>query len=208
MYPEANQNSFLSEPLRLFQDYVGLKLHFGGELIWKKSMVLRIGEDQLLKRKDAYCFFQLSEQYDRETVIQMLISLFVRKRTAWIGEIFEEESVAFHKKRMAVIGSLKYAVRMDIERLVLFMAERKIDVRKLLLSDGQSPYIVTHQSDIIGGIHDETLALLNRAFKFCSQETIDPLWEERRLMLDKYSYWIDVDVEFLKHQCSMLVEAK
>lgn len=171
-------------------------------------MVLKLKEEQLLKRKDAYYFIQLAESHDREKIIQMLVSMFKRKRESWIGEVLEEENVDYHKKRMAVINSLKYVVRMDIERLVLFMEERKIDVRKLLLSDGQSPYIVTHQSDIIGGITDETLALLERAFKFCNQPTLDPLWEERKFMLGKYSSWIEADSEFLKQQFNRLVEAK
>jgi hypothetical protein len=207
MRTETSKNSFLSEPLRTFQDYVGLKLHFNGDLNWKRHMVLTLGEEQLLKRKDAYYFIQLAEQHDREKIIQMLVSMFKRKRDSWIGEILEEENVDYHKKRMAVINSLKYVVRMDIERLVLFMEERKIDVRGLLLSDGQTPYIVTHQSDIIGGVTDETLALLERAFRFCSQPTIDPLWEERKFMLGKYSSWIDADSEFLKQQFNRLVEA-
>jgi hypothetical protein len=207
MRTETSKNSFLSEPLRTFQDYVGLKLHFNGDLNWKRHMVLTLGEEQLLKRKDAYYFIQLAEQHDREKIIQMLVSMFKRKRDSWIGEILEEENVDYHKKRMAVINSLKYVVRMDIERLVLFMEERKIDVRGLLLSDGQTPYIVTHQSDIIGGVTDETLALLERAFRFCSQPSIDPLWEERKFMLGKYSSWIDADSVFLKQQFNRLVEA-
>jgi len=205
MRTETVPNSILSLPLRTFQDYVGIKLHFNGDLDWKRHMVLKLGEDQLLKRKDAYYFIQLSEQYEREKVIQMLVSMFKRKRASWIGEILEEENVDYHKKRMAVINSLKYVLRMDIERLVMFMEERKINVRTLLTSDGQSPYIVTHQTDIIGGVTDETLALVERAFKFCSQPSIDPLWEERRFMLGKYSSWIDVDGEFLKQQLNRLV---
>lgn len=205
MRTEAVTNSFLSKPLRTFQDYVGLKLHFNGDLDWKRHMALRLGEEQLLKRKDAYYFIQLAEQHDREKIIQMLISLFKRDRNSWIGGILEEENVAFHKKRMSIINSLKYAVRTDIERLVLFMEERKIDVRRLLTSDGQSPYIVTNQTDIIGGVTDETLALIDRAFKFCTQPSIDPLWEERRFMLGKYSSWIEVDGEFLKQQLDRLV---
>ena len=171
-------------------------------------MVLSLGEEQLLKRRDAFYFMQLAEQHDREKIIQMFVSMFKRKRDSWIGEVLEEENVEYHKKRMSVINSLKYVVRTDIERLVLFMNERQIDVRTLLLSDGQSPYIVTHQTDIIGGITDETLALIERAFKFCRQPTMDPLWEERKFMLGKYSSWIEVDGEFLKQQLNRLVEAK
>lgn len=208
MCAETVQDSLLSAPVRAFQDYVGIKLHFNGDLNWHPGMTLRIKEEQLIRRNDAYVFVSLAEKYNREQIIQMLVSMFKRKRESWIGEILEDENVAFHKSRMAVINSLKYVIRMDIERILLFMDERKINVRTLLMSDGQSPYIVTNQTDIIGGVTDETLALLDRAFKFCSQETIDPLWEEKKFTLSKYSSWIDVDSKFLKQQLNRLVEAQ
>lgn len=185
---------------------MGLKLHFTDNLVWRRDMKLKLGRDQLLKRKDAYVFLQMNEQEpNREDRIQRLISLFKRDKTAWSGAIFEEENTRFHKTRMAVIRSLKHVVRTDFDRLELFMLESKIDVRTLLLTDGQKPYIISHEHDIIGGITDETLALLDRGFKFCGQPSIDPLWEERAFMLDKYSHCIEVDSEFLKQQFNKLL---
>ena len=198
--------SDLEEAVVTFRDYVGLKLHFSDNLIWRRDMKLKLGQAQLLKRKDAYVFLQMNEQEpNREDRIQRLISLFKRDKNAWSGTIFEEDNIRFHKARMSVARGLKHVVRTDIDRLVMFMDENKIDVRKLLLTDGQKPYIISHEHDILGGITDETLALINRGFKFCDQETIDPLWEERAFMLNKYGYCIEVDSEFLKQQFNKLI---
>lgn len=205
MRATQSSESNLSDAVRTFQDYVGIKLHFNDHMIWKRDTVLRLKEEQLLKRKDAYIFLRLNEQVpEREDRIQRLISMFKKNKSAWSGSIFEEEYVLHHKRRMSVISAIKHAFRTDIDRLVMFMEESKIDVRKLLLSDGQKPYIISHEHEILGGITDETLALINRGFKFCNQETIDPLWEERSFMLNKYGYCIDVDISFLKQQYNKL----
>lgn len=197
----------LEDAVNAFQDYVGLKLHFTEDLVWKKDMRLKLKQEQLLKRKDAYVFLKFVEEVpDRNERQQRLISMFKYNPSAWSGSIFEEETLVRHKARMNVISAIKHVVRTDTDRLVMFMEERKINVRTLLLNDGQSPYIVQHGSDILGGVTDETLALIDRGFKFTKQETFDPLWEERSFMLHKYGYCIDVDGEFLKQQFNKLVE--
>jgi hypothetical protein len=87
------------------------------------------------------------------------------------------------------------------------MLDNKIDVKTLLKSDGQSPYIISNESDIIGGITDETLALLDRAFKFTEQETIDPLWDQRKFSLRKYRYLVEIDKAFYHEQLGILISA-
>lgn len=206
MRSTSSSSTDLEEAAKTFQDYVGIKLHFNDPLVWTRSTRLRLNVEQLLKRRDAYVFLKMNEQEaDREARVQRLFSLFKMNKGAWSGAIFEEEATAYHKKRMATISALKHVVRTDIDRIVLFMEERQIDVRKLLLSDGQRPYIVSHEHAILGGVTDETLALINKGFKFCSQTSIDPLWEERAFMLDKYSYCLEADSEFLKQQFNKLV---
>lgn len=205
----AYGNIDLREPLAAYRDYVGLKLHFNDQFVWHRDMRVNQKEEQLLNRKDAFLFIKFADnESDREKRIQKLISLFKNDKRAWIGQIFEEDQVAFHKRRMATIGALKYNFRTDISKIVNMMEEREIDIRRLLLNDGQSPYIIQNESSIPGGVSDETLALLERAFKFCSQPTIDPLWEERAFMLRKYQSWIDVDGDFLKQQLNRLVPAQ
>lgn len=205
MRAAANSYTDLESAAQTFQDYVGIKLHFNDHLVWNRNTRLRLKQEQLLKRKDAFVFLKMNEQEpNREDRIQRLISMFKRDKSAWSGAIFEEENTVFHKQRMTVVRALRHVLRTDIDRLVMFMEESKIDVRKLLLSDGQRPYIISHEYDIIGGITDETLALLNRGFKFCNQESIDPLWEERAFMLNKYGYCLEVDSAYLTQQFNKL----
>ena len=208
MRSAANLNPNLDGAVQTFRDYVGLKLHFNDPFIWHRGFKSRIGEEQLLKRKDAYIFVRMADEIpDREERIQKFISAFKQNPQTWVGEIFEEEQKEYHKKRMSVVNALQYSFRTDIDKIVTLMQDNQIDVRKLLVSKGDVPYLIKNESEIPGGIKDETLALIERAFKFCSTDTIDPLWQRRAFMLGKYHYWLKVKDEFLDQQLSKLVTA-
>lgn len=160
-----------------------------------------------MSRKDAFVFFDLADRFSREENIQIWISLFKQNQKGQCGNVLEEEYKEYHKDRLRIINSIKYSFRTDIERLKMFMLDNKIDVKTLLKSDGQSPYIITNESDIIGGVTDETLALLDRAFKFTEQETIDPLWDQRKFSLRKYGYLVEIDKAFYHEQLGILISA-
>lgn len=205
MSANKEKHAILNDALSRFQDYVGLKLHFNSDLIYKGEFRGNLKQEQLMARKDAYLFFQMAEETTRESGKQVLISLFRQNPKAWIGDYLDEDAIEFHKKRMKVISSIKHSFSTDIERLKMFMVDKGIDLKTLLKSDGQSPYIITNYSDIIGGVTDETLALLDRAFKFTKQESIDPLWDQKKFSLSKYGSLIEIDRDFFLKQLDNLI---
>lgn len=196
--------------LRTLQDYVGLKLHFTGDLVFRRDMKFRFDESTLMKRKDAFMFYAMvDKEPDREVRLQRLISGFKMNPKMWIGEIEDMELKEYHKQRMRIIGALKYSFRTDVERIVRYMEENKVGVRELLRADnGMAPHIITHMDEIDGGVTDETLSLLDKAFKYTKFDASDPLWEDKRFMISKYHYWLDIEGEFLKQQLSKIIEAK
>lgn len=206
MRTSSDPDTRLENAVQVFRDYVGLKLHFNDQFVWHRGFRSRLGRDQLIKRKDAYMFIKTAEEMpDREKRIQVFISAFKKDPKAWIGDIYEEDHQSYHKKRMAVVNSLRYSFSTDIDKIVMFMEERKIDVRGLLASKDKPPYIIRHESDIPGGVKDETYALIEKAFKFCKLGQGDPLWERRSFMYSKYHYWLNIDPEFFDQQLSKLV---
>ncbi|AKO61712.1 hypothetical protein CPT_Mendera_065 [Stenotrophomonas phage Mendera] len=208
MYSRADSHSVLSGAVQAFQEYVGLKLHFNKDLVWRRGMRFNQDESTLLKRKDAMFFRQFADKYpDSEDRIQRYVSALKRDQNAWIGEMLDMENVEYHKQRMRVIGALTYNLRTDIDRLVTYMDENGVDIKKLLKSDGTRPYLITVMSEIEGGISDETLALMEKAFRYCKQETLDPFWEQKAFMLSKYHYWLEIKSDTLDQQLSRLVEA-
>lgn len=209
MRSRAPSDVVLSDALRAFKDYVGLKLHFNSDFIFRRDMQLnRINETALMKRKDAFMFYSLVERTeDRETRLQMLISGFRMNPKLWIGEIDDQELKAFHKNRMRIMGALKYSFRTDVDRIVRFMEEENITAKKLFKTDGKQPLLIACLDQIDGGVTDETLSLLDKGFKFTNQTDDDPFWQERKLSISKYHHWIDVEGEFLKQQLSRVLEA-
>jgi hypothetical protein len=202
----------MSAVLSCFRDYIGLKVHFSEDMIWNRNMGKRLSEETLMSRKDYQFFQRLSYQIpDREERIQYFISCFLNDPDAWIGEMLDQEKMHAHKQRMRVVNALDYHFRSDVDNIVNFMYERKINVRELLLTDGQAPLIIREWPNILGGVTEETLALLDTGFKYCAQESSDPLWRQKSFLIAKYKYLLQLDnINLLKVQYQKLaaVETK
>lgn len=196
--------------LQAFRDYVGLKLHFNETMIWNRNCGKRLTEAALYKRKDRQFFERIAYQIrDREERIQHFVSCFLHNRNMWIGEMFDQDMRHLHRSRMMRVKALDHTVKSEVDNIIDFMVEEKYTLRDLFLTSNQSPAIFRRQSDIIGGVSRETLALLDRAFKFCSRANDnDPLWKEEAFRLAKYKYLLDVEnFEGLKLQYKKLASA-
>ena len=197
----------LDRSLQAFKNYVGLKIHFNDAMVWRRGSPLRLTETTLLKRRDAYLFTRMADTYPSEDEqCEMFVTMFKQDKSAWIGKAFEHETKIEHRNRMAVLNSLSYAFRSDIDRIVDFMEYKGYTLKEAFLPrDGLSPPIISEDADIIGGIKDETLALLNKALGFCSRPTLDPLWNSRAFMLSKYQHWLPFDGKKLEDGISKIV---
>lgn len=196
--------------LQVFKDYLGIKLHFNEEnFIWKPSYGNRITEATLLKRKDLRFIKIVTQKFrKRREWVDYFISAFYNYPDIWIGEILEDEIETKHKKRIKKIRALEYNMSNETEHIINFMEKNNINIRGLLLTKNDTPAIIKNQSEIIGGVSDETLALLEVGFKFCKHESNDPLWQRRKFLIAKYSHLIDFNKENLKGVLQRLAEIK
>lgn len=195
--------------LNCFRDYVTLKLHFNGEFIWNPSSGSKITESALYKRKDFAFFDRLTYAVkDREERRQYLISCFLMNPEIWVGEMLEPEIKDFHRKRMMRVNSMQHTFRSEIENVIDFMRERKISVRELLLTKGSRPLIIADRSEILGGVSDETLAIIDKGFNFTSQPTDDPLWKRESFRLSKYRHFLEVDRECMLHHFNQMASVE
>lgn len=203
----SEKNPSLTRALAVFKDYVGLKIHFNDQMVWRRGQPLKLDEYNLLKRRDTYLFVRIAEETnDRDAIFERLVSMLKRNQSAWIGEYFEEETKQYHRERMAVVNALTYSFKMDVERVTDFMLEKKVTLKQAFLpKDGQAPLIIQEEPNIIGGIKDESLALLNKALGFCSRITNDPLWNRRAFVLSKYQHWLPLADEHLDEGISKVV---
>lgn len=198
--------------MNCFRDYVTLKLHFNEpRFMWSQKKGEKITEESLYKRSDFDFFDILTRKIkDREERQQFLISCFLRTPSIWIGDIIENFDLDFHKKRMIRVNSLEYTFKNEMENVYDYMMENHYSVKDMLLSRGDSPRIIMDQHNIAGGVSDETLALINKGFRFCDQETNDPLWKQRAFVLTKYQYFLEVKRECMTRHFTQLasIESK
>lgn len=185
--------------LQTFKDYISLKLHFSDEsfMFNQDSKMSKIDMTTLMKRKDIKFFVKLTENNrTRKERMELLISLFLKNQNAWIGEIFEDELKDFHSARLAKTKALKHTFEKDTKNILEYMTENKKTIKELLLTNNDVPDIIKNRSKIVGGISDETLALLDKAFKFCRQKTDNPLWRQRSFSIAKYKHFLEIDKDF------------
>lgn len=207
MRSTTSSGSDLDRALRAFKNYVGIKIHFNDSMVWRRGSPLKLSEATLLKRRDAYLFTRMADTYPSEDdQCEMYVTMFKGNRSAWIGSAFEHETKIEHRNRMAVVNSLSYAFRSDIDRIVDFMEFKGYSIKQAFLPlDGLAPPIISEEADIIGGVKDETLALLNKVLGFCSRPTLDPLWNNRAFMLSKYQHWLPLNDDKLEEGISKIL---
>ncbi|ASD50423.1 hypothetical protein FDI24_gp142 [Acidovorax phage ACP17] len=183
-----------NEALRAFSDYVGLKLHFSGDLVWKPELKLRLTEESLGKRRDAIYFHRAAVKYKRRgDYVDLLVSSFFRNRDFWIGDLEHQENIAAHKTRMRSAGALLHTFKTDVDNIAEYMETNGVDIKGLLAGDGV-PRIIRDQRKIFGGVTNETLATLDNFFDYCSRvKTNDPLWNDHATALSRYKYFCRPD---------------
>ena len=176
--------------LLAFGDYVGLKLHFSGDLVWKPELKLRLTDDSLGKRSDALYFHRAAVKYRRrQDFVDLLVSSFFRERNFWIGDLEHQENLAFHKNRMRRAGAMLHTFKTDVENICEYMEDNALSIKDLLAGEGV-PSLIKNRRKIFGGVTDETLALLDYYFDYCSRaKTNDPLWDANAAALSRYKYF-------------------
>lgn len=186
----SNLNEEKLTPLRCFIDYVSLKLHFSGDMVWKPDVRLRLTEETLNGRADSKFFYSLAERTKtRSEYVSLMVSAFYRDKNFWIGDHRNQEVIEFHKKRLRRFISRRQNFLMDVENLHEYMNSSKRSLRELL-KIGSPPGIIRDKREIIGGVTEETLAILDFYFDFCGGvESDDPYWDEDAFRISRYKYF-------------------
>lgn len=179
----------------VYKDYIGLKLHFNEwNFVWKKNFnYKKFSISSFEKRNDKKLFASLLKKIpDRDERIEIMITNFLQNKKAWIGDMIDDSFNDLHRKRMIRVRSLLHVLEEDCEKIIDFINDMSISFKEILLTDENFPFIIKNKHRI-GGISDETLAVFSKFFKFTSQKTDNILWEEERLRLHKYSYFLDIE---------------
>ncbi len=182
-----------------FCDYVSLKVHFNNwKFTWNHNdpdyHYKKIAPTAIDNRYDRKYFNQLNKLFKKpEQRREFLITGFLSNRKLWIGDFFNDDLISEHQARMRKRTSLIYTFNNDIENIIEFMEDKSFTFKELIKANGQRPQLLKFKRDILGGISEETLAILDKFFKYTHQVTVNPLWDEERLHYNKYGILLNID---------------
>lgn len=177
-------------PLQAFKDYVGIKLHFQGDFVWRPDMGGRLTEGTLTKRKDAHFFYSIPREYDgRQDFQEMLVSGFMWDRKFYIADRRSSELKDFHNDRMRRFASLYHTFESELDSIIEYAVDNRIRIGDLL-DVTKRPAIIADARKIRGGVSSETMAVLDHYFGFCTDaRSSDPLWAEKAFLISRYKYF-------------------
>ena len=140
-----------------YQNYLALKLHFGGEYdYFKYNGKVSATLESFGKRKDKFKFVRLSNKLSDPQILDYYLANF-KVGKEWIGD-FSQKNWTEHKK---VNQSLQYCYENDIEKLLT--SGENFDIL-FNSSKGNHPKLV--KAYLCKKIHLETLIILEKILQF------------------------------------------
>ena len=193
-------------PFDAYTTYLALKNHFSKPKYdyFKYAGKSRASVESFNKRKDKYWFERISRQKSDDEIKSFYISNFVHydnPSSIWIGEMIRsgEENYQEWMKRQQ---SLKYIFTQESQDML-----NEGNLNEVLDCSRQHPIIL--KKFLSGNICIETLTIWNKIFLFGNkfdQKLLDPVWEIVSLKIQKYSPFLNIDVQGYKKSLRSIVE--
>ena len=165
-----------------FITFQSAKLHFNNrQFDFTKSRV-KIKPESFCSRRDVKQFQRLANLIQKEEILtEFSISSFIRNPKTWVGDVFCEEYLEFHERRMNRVRSLAHTFEQDMESLIAYCDENGIESLKLALTSSEKLPIICRV-----GMEEETKAIMDIFFSYTKKACPDPTWNEVSLMSHKY----------------------
>ena len=181
----------------LYADYVALKNHFAGNVAWDASKVERVNPGRLAERPDFKAFLACIDRIGRDRLYNrsLLVTMFLKSPSAWIGDVSSQENVEANLARSNRLRRLESLFFEDINKI----SEEAGDEDFVeYLTVGNPPPIV--KSFLRNQYMHETGAILNEVVPFTAARTSDPFWEKKKLVYPRYLPFVKsyIDVEAVK----------
>ena len=170
-----------------YQNYLALKLHFGGEYdFFKYNGKVSATLEAFGKRKDKFKFVRLSNKLSDPQILDYYLANF-KVGKEWIGD-FSQKNWTEHKK---VNQSLQYCYENDIEKLLTTSENFDIIFK---CDNGNHPKLI--KAYLGKKINLETLIILEKVLQF--REIFDKeitetfIWPKVSRLINKYEPFIKV----------------
>jgi len=184
------------DPFDVYKIYLALKLHFTTESydITKHKFAAKGKKETFLKRKDLIVLRKLARDFDRQTIIDILVANFVTG-DRW-GGMFDTEAMKTYEKWKARQQSMGYTFEQDLNTIQTRMEIQNVEDATV---DTQHPLILKM---LLGRqITLETVVILNKKLNFCNDYKDDLILKDTCLLINKYSPFMKSTKNLhLKHQ--------
>ena len=184
------------DPFDVYKIYLALKLHFTTESydITKHKFAAKGKKETFMKRKDLIVLRKLARDFDRQTIIDILVANFVTG-DRW-GGMFDTEAMKTYDRWKARQQSIGYTFEQDLNTIQTRMDIENIEDATV---DNQHPLILKM---LLGRqITLETVVILNKKLNFCNEYKDDLILKETCLLINKYSPFMKSTKNlYLKHQ--------
>ena len=170
-----------------YQNYLAMKLHFGGEYDFHKyNGKVSATMESFDKRKDKYKFVRLSKKLSDPQILDYYLANFIRGKE-WIGD-FDEKNWMNHKK---IVQSLQYFYENDLEKLLT--SSHNFDIL-FKCDNGNHPKLI--KAYLGKKITLETLVILEKVLQY--REVFDKditekfIWPKVSKLIGKYEPFMQV----------------
>lgn len=189
-----------------YKTYLSLKNHFSKPKYdyFKYAGKSRASVESFNKRKDRYWFERISRQKDDEEVKNFFLSNFValdNPQAVWIGQLMREGDT-YYKDWIKRQQSLKYLFTQESNDLL-----SEGNLNEILDASRQHPIIL--KKFLSGKICIETISIWDKILLFRNNfdnQLVDPVWEIVSLKIQKYSPFLNIDVQEYKKTLRSIVE--
>lgn len=171
-----------------YVSYLSLKLHFTQKDFNYFRSRSKASVKSFEKRRDKYFFNKLAKNEKYE---EILLSNFVERKTAWIGEILEEDSTQIYKKWLRKMESISYVFEQDVNKLDDTFAKNFaiVDQHPLILKMYLQDEITFETLVILSTFIDDTIP------KWDSQIKENYVWPEIKMKIIKYKPFLQEKID-------------
>jgi hypothetical protein len=185
-------------PFDAYKTYLALKNHFGKSNYdyFKYAGKSRASVASFEKRKDKYWFERISRQKNDTEIKEFFVANLVEAddpNSVWIGNVIRAGDI-YYKEWQKRQQSLKYLFTQQSEEML-----SESNLEQLFDCSRQHPPIL--KMFLSGKINIEILVIWDKIFLFRNifdKKLLDPVWELVSLKIQKYSPFLNIDVEDYK----------
>ena len=185
-------------PFDAYKTYLALKNHFGKSTYdyFKYAGKSRASVASFEKRKDKYWFERISRQRDDNEIKEFFVANLVEaddSSSVWIGNVIRDGDTCY-KEWQRRQQSLSYIFKEQSQEML-----SSSNLEQLFDCSRQHPLVL--KMFLSGKICIETLVIWDKIFLFRNnfdKKLLDPVWELMSLKIQKYSPFLNIDVEDYK----------